>query len=301
MRVLAVVNRANPEAIDASLLLGAYCMSQGIDYDLVDSTKLPACVSLEDTVLDEHLEQPLDLAVVLGGDGTILRTARYVSRVEAPILGINFGHLGFLANASDAGVVAIVAAALSGDVVAEARTNLRVEVVCEGDEDFDEEPADDDALSSKGARSFFALNVVAVARGASGRIVDFSIEISGDRVASMRGDGVVVSTATGSTAYALSAGGPLVAPGYRGLVVVPLAPHTLQSRALVTEQHDIVEIGLASNDSRSETTIFVDGEALALDAPVERIIVRRGERPTRLLRYQQESFYAQASRVFFNS
>lgn len=293
MRVLVVVNKGNEKTLDASLLLSAYLSSQGIECTMLDSMKLPACVRLDDGApLDACLDQPLDLAIVLGGDGTILRTARFVSGIDVPILGINFGHLGFLANSSEPGVVAVVAAALSGDVVAERRANLRIDVVCEGDEERDE--GSDDA-----SRAYFALNEIAVTRGASGRIVDFSVEVSGDHVASMRGDGVVVSTATGSTAYALSAGGPLVAPGYRGLVVVPLAPHTLQSRAVVTEQHDIVEIVLAGEESRCEASLFADGEALSFDRPVARVVVRRGDRPTTLLRYQQESFYAQASRVFF--
>lgn len=308
MRVLVVVNKGNASTLDASLLLSAYLSSQGIACTMLDSMQLPACVRLDDGApLDACLEQPLDLAIVLGGDGTILRTARFVSGADVPILGINFGHLGFLANSSDPGVIAVVAAALSGDVVAERRTNMRIDVVCEGDDcddgaDAPAAGADGDlcpGASDGGSRSYFALNELAVARGASGRIVDFSMEVSGDHVASMRGDGVVVSTATGSTAYALSAGGPLVAPGYRGLVVVPLAPHTLQSRAIVTAEHDVVEIALAGEASRSEATLFADGEALRFDRPVARVVVRRGDRPTTLLRYQQESFYAQASRVFF--
>lgn len=300
MRVLVVVNKANANTLDASLLLSAYLSSQGIDCLMLDSMELPAYASLDGGApLDERLASPIDLAIVLGGDGTILRTARFVSGIDVPIMGINFGHLGFLANSSEPGVVAVVAAALSGDVVAERRANLRIDVVCEGDE---EDLLDGEAparLADGAFRSFFALNELAVARGASGRIVDFSVELSGDHVASMRGDGVVVSTATGSTAYALSAGGPLVAPGYRGLVVVPLAPHTLRSRAIVTEQHDVVEVVLAGEASRCEAALFADGEALAFDRPVARVIVRRGDRPTTLLRYQQESFYAQASRVFF--
>lgn len=313
MRVLMVVNKANAKAHDASLLLAAYLASQEIDCAVFDSRELPPSCGLgTDAAADARLMQPFDLAVVLGGDGTILRTARAVSEAGTPILGINFGHLGFLANASDAGVVAIVAAALAGDAVAEQRTNLRIDVVCEGDgegaaagqgaPDACGDPAVAEGAAPGGlggARSFFALNEIAITRGASGHIVDFTLAVSGDHVASMRGDGVVVSTATGSTAYALSAGGPLVAPGYRGLVVVPLAPHTLRSRAIVCEQHDIVEVGLVSDDARSETSLFADGEALSFPRPVERILVRRGEVPTTLLRYRQESFYAQASRVFF--
>ena len=106
-------------------------------------------------------------------------------------------------------------------------------------------------------RCFFALNEAAVTRGSAGKIIDFTIEVSGAKVADMRGDGLVVATATGSTAYALSAGGPLVAPGYKGLVIVPVAPHTLVARAVLTDTSDIVEIcGAICNASADCQLLF---------------------------------------------
>ena len=320
MRILIVRNNSNSRAIDASLLLATFAATQGIEFTLVDSSELTS--RCDHGELNAALGAGVDLAVVLGGDGTILRTARQIGAAGVPLLGINFGRLGFLANASDDGVVAIVAAALAGDVVVEQRTNLRVDVVCEGEPDpwADEEGATASIAFSEGgegaghagsalgvsgfasgpdARSFFALNEVAVTRGANGRIVDFSLNISGSAIAEMRGDGLVVATATGSTAYALSAGGPLVSPGYTGLVVVPLAPHTLHSRAIVTASNDVVEMDLSHNAETREATVFVDGELLAFEQPVKRVYVRRGAVPTTLLRYQREGFYEHAAEVFF--
>ena len=345
MQVLIVRNNANPQAIDASLLLAAYLATQQLGYVLVDSSDLGRNASSEE--VEAALAAGIDLAVALGGDGTILRTAHQVGTSGVPILGINFGRLGFLANSSDEGVVAVVAAALAGDVVAERRTNLRVDVVCEGEADpFEDDEADAgcgagrafeegdgvEGGSARGGafgaaqaaptapaasaasaapnapaaspaptapRSFFALNEVAVTRGAFGRIVDFSLDISGAHIADMRGDGLVVATATGSTAYALSAGGPLVAPGFGGLVTVPLAPHTLHSRAIVTAENDVVEMGLAPTAADREAAVFVDGELLELGRPVRRVYVRRGEAPTVLLRHKCESFYEHAAKVFF--
>ena len=210
----------------------------------------------------------------------------------------------------------MVAAALAGDVVAEQRTNLRIDVVCEGERDRwgDDAGALDDPDEGEGpggepsasgfpcgsdARTFFALNELAVTRGAHGRIIDFGLSISGARIAGMRGDGLVVATATGSTAYALSAGGPLVSPGFAGLVAVPLAPHTLHSRAIVTASNDVVEMDLSHNADTREATLFVDGELLEFERPVRRVYVRRGDAPTVLLRYQREGFYEHAARVFF--
>lgn len=303
MHILIVRNNSNSRAVDASLLLATYAATQGLDYTLVDSSELTCRCDHEG--VNEALASGTSLAVVLGGDGTILRTARQVGTSGVPILGINFGRLGFLANSSDDGVVGIVASALAGDVVAEQRTNLRIDVVCEGEVDpwgDDDAPGFDDEVASTcdaSTRSFFALNELAVTRGANGRVIDFSLDISGAHIAEMRGDGLVVATATGSTAYALSAGGPLVSPGFTGLVVVPLAPHTLHSRAIVTASNDVVEMDLSKNADTREATFFADGELLTFDRPVKRVYIRRGEAPTILLRYQREGFYEHAAEVFF--
>ena len=298
MHILIVCNNSNSQAVDASLLLATYLATQGLEYTLVDSSDLSCRCDHEG--VNAALAAGVAMTVVLGGDGTILRTARQIGTSGVPILGINFGRLGFLANSSDDGVIAIVSSALAGDVVAEQRTNLRIDVVCAGEVD----PWDDDSDAAMAdvddpARSFFALNELAVTRGANGRIIDFGLSISGDHIADMRGDGLVVATATGSTAYALSAGGPLVAPGFNGLVAVPLAPHTLHSRAIVTAANDVVEMDLSLNRDPREATLFADGELLTFDAPVKRVYVARGTAPTTLLRYQREGFYEHAAKVFF--
>lgn len=299
MKVLIVRNDYNVQATDASLLLATYLATQQVDYALVDSSELGHWAE-GDSALSAHLIEGVDLAVALGGDGTILRVAHLAGTSGIPILGLNFGRLGFLANTSEDGVVAAVAAALSGDVVEERRTNLRVDVVCDGEVDPYEDTAD---LGEGGGRfprkPIFALNEVAVTRGAFGRMIDFELGISGAHIADMRGDGLVVATATGSTAYALSAGGPLVSPGFGGLVVVPLAPHSLRSRAIVTAESDVVEMTLSQSVADRESVVFVDGEPVAFEAPVRRAYVRRGETPTTLLRYQHEGFYEHAAKTFF--
>ena len=334
MHILIVRNNSNSRAVDASLLLATYLATQGAGYTLVDSSDLSCRGDHEE--LNAALASGVEMAVVLGGDGTILRTAQQIGTTGVPILGINFGRLGFLANTSEEGVVSAMAAALAGDVVAEQRTNLQIDVVCEGEPDpwgddgdchpersdiapschpersdiasschperakrVEGSPATLPDASAAPLRTFFALNELAVTRGAHGRIIDFGLGVSGAHIADMRGDGLVVATATGSTAYALSAGGPLVSPGFTGLVVVPLAPHTLHSRAIVTASNDVVEMDLSHNAETREATLFVDGELLDFDRPVRRVYIRRGDAPTVLLRYQREGFYEHAARVFF--
>lgn len=327
MRVLTVVNNANPSAYDASMLLAAYFSTQGIENDVVLSVDLPTPEHLavgavnNDCALEDAGIRPFDLAVALGGDGTILRTARVAMLFDAPVLGINFGNLGFLANPSEEGVIPLVAAALAGDVTEDRRACLLVEVECEGDDvpggargAFGDEWDDvgggaagagarGDGVGAgtggDGGRVFTALNEVTISRGSFPRNLEAHLSISGDDLCTLRGDGLIIATATGSTAYALSAGGPLVSPGVEGMVVVPLASHTLQSRAIVTERHDVVEAAFDFAEGYTFTEVQLDGTALSFPTPIERVVVRCAEKPVRLLFYKKESFYSRIARTFF--
>lgn len=294
MQVLIVRNSSNKQALDASLLLSAYLGSQGIDFDVVDSDTLMDRPFAR--LFDAGLDDAPDLAVVLGGDGTLLHTARLLEGRTTPILGINFGHLGFLTNESEEGVVELVSRALAGELLLERRTNLRIDVVCVGEPD----PFSPDAEAPAApAHTFFALNEIAITRGALGRIIDFSLDIADTPIADIRGDGVVVATATGSTAYALSAGGPLVAPGYNGMIVVPIAPHTLHARTILASSNDTVCITLDDKDGNREATLFVDGDVLPCEGAVHRVYVSRGSVPTSLLRTETDGFYRHAAETFF--
>ena len=285
MNLLIVRNNSNSQAIDASLLLATYLGTQGIGYAIFDSSDLEGLDP--NPLVSQQLARGVDLAVVLGGDGTILRTARAIGTTGVP------------------------------------RSNLRVDIVCEGEVDpwassdadgpfgisphervsawFDEEEDAGVGLSAEDApgHTFFALNEAAVTRGANGRIIDFSLSISDVPIADMRGDGLVVATATGSTAYALSVGGPLVAPGFNGLIAVPIAPHSLRARAMLTSENDVVEMDLSQNAAGREATLFIDGDMAKLPSPIKHMYVRRGAEPTTLLRYKGENFYEYASSAFF--
>jgi NAD+ kinase len=158
--------------------------------------------------------------------------------------------------------------------------------------------AADEACASDTFDNLFALNEVVV-RGANGRILDLSLDISDNHIADMRGDGMIVASATGSTAYSLSAGGPLVAPGFAGLIAVPLAPHTLLSRAIMTSENDVVRIDVKEGAHDAGGAVFIDGDKLACARPVRSIYVARGSVPTKLLRTTDGAFYERVSREFF--
>lgn len=306
MRILIVRNDSNPKAIETSFVLTGFFNQEGIAYNVFDAKDLysddfgPTYAGIR--------AQDHDLCVVLGGDGTILRTARLVSHKDVPILGINFGHKGFLANSEELGALELVTRALAGELLEERRANLLIDVEC-GEETDMVGSAVGDALSSvgygindsgmQGERRFFALNEVAVSRGASGRMLNLSLDISGTHMTDLSGDGIIVASATGSTAYSLAAGGPIMAPNYNGLLVQPLAPHTLNARAIVTDVSDVVEIRLNNLDEGRVATLFVDGDLLAFDHVVSKVVVRRGQTPTTLLYAERDHFYRYASKMFF--
>jgi NAD+ kinase len=229
----------------ATLPVSPHCLSEQSDSDQ-KSQKLPCCVKQKAN--EGVTSHPVDLVVALGGDGTILRAVHALGECAVPILGVKFGRLGFLSGAPAEELLAAVEAALDGRAATESRAML-------------------DVIAWSGQRElgrFTALNEVLVGRSARAGIITTRLMINGHTVYTQRGDGLIAATATGSTAYALSAGGPILSPDYRGMALVPLASHTLVNRAIVTAPADVVRIelpdlGRASANLTVDGTLFMDG------------------------------------------
>ena len=222
----------------------------------------------------------LALVVCMGGDGTFLRAAHLIDFAPVPMLALNYGTLAFLAGNPDRDDVELITSALSGDMLFEHRSIADIEIT----------QADGRIIRNK------ALNEVAYTRGRSGRVVEYRYGINGITIARLKADGLVVATPTGSTGYALSAGSPIVSPVYTGLVVVPVAPHALNTRAIVLAPSDVLEVIMDTTRSR-DASIFVDGTMLDVDEPVS-IEVRRGDHDLLLAR-GGDAFFRNVSRVFF--
>ncbi|MGI6591183.1 MAG: NAD(+)/NADH kinase [Eggerthellaceae bacterium] len=299
MRLLIIRNKSNEEAVKASDELSDYLTNRGVDHFMCGSLELPRLPQMplipEQPALDLKFRgKSINMVVVFGGDGTMLRAARMTGTSGVPILGINYGHLGFLSNPRTDGPIAIVEAALEGRVHREERANLHIDIAV-----YKEDPAMPSHAGSVLTESYFALNELAITRGPLGRVIQVALSIDGNDYATLRGDGVIISSATGSTAYALSAGGPLVAPSHRGMIIVPLASHSLAARALVTAPGDSITVDFASDDEATrESTLFNDGGMIKYDGTIRRINIRNGDRPTVLLRYDYESFYSSVSKNF---
>lgn len=281
MKILIVRNKEQREATEAAFTLCAYLDTLGYEHCMVDSSDLFGVGARKDFA--QSLAGPVHLTVVLGGDGTIIRTAAAI-RSASPIVGINFGHLGFLANASDEGVIDLVTRALAGELHPSRRSCLDVIATFEDSED---------------ELQLFAVNEASVTRGASGSILRYGFSISDVPMADLNGDGLIVATATGSTAYAMAAGGPLVTPEFSGMVVQPLAPHTLVSRAILADANDVVEITFKRPEDRSAATLFVDGDAAQLQGPLASVRVQRSADDITLLYAHADHFLHYTSEKFF--
>jgi len=221
----------------------------------------------------EALCADCDIAVVLGGDGTMLGIARRLARHGTPLVGINQGRLGFITDIAFVGYEAPLAAILEGEHDEEQRAML------EGHVERD------------GARIFegIALNDVIVSRGATAGMVELRIEIDGDFVAILRADGLIVGSPTGSTAYALSAGGPILHPGIAGWVVVPIAPHDLSNRPIVVPDSGTVAIEIVAG---RDASVNFDMQSLTSLAHGDRIRVRRSGGTVRFLHPRGWSYFA---------
>lgn len=279
MRVLLVPNYSRPAAVDGASMIARYLEANGIKVIWAhDKGRAP---------LGRTSAEGCDLVVSLGGDGTLLRAASIVQYAQVPILGLSYGHLGFLTGAGSDHVVRSVSRALAGELVASRRATLSVDVRFQGDE------------GETQLEGLFCLNEMALSRGSMGDIVSFDVAVSGNHIDRLRADGFVVSTATGSTGYALSAGGPIVTPEFNGMVCVPIAPHTIQARAFLTGAADVVEVRVAP-ERPVDCCVFCDGQWVGKGLGIPMCIeVRRGAGDVILLDDSGHSFYRSVSRVFY--
>ncbi len=279
MRVLLVPNTANPVAIAAAAELATWLSGAGMEPVLVtDDAEM--CELAVHAVAPSAVGEPA-LTVALGGDGTILKAVHTLGRIEAPVLGVNLGRLGFMSGARAESLRESVEAALAGEGRIERRSTLEATVRMDGRE----------------VGRYRALNEVHVGRGTTMRVIDLELAVNGTVLQRMRCDGVVVATPTGSTAYALSAGGPIVAPDVACALVVPVAPHTLATRTIVVGSSDRVDLVLP-NAARRDALVSVDGALAPCRRDVESISVVRGEHDVLLVKLDGRDFYEVARDEF---
>ena len=214
-----------------------------------------------------------DLAVAVGGDGTLLALARSVAAHHVPLVGVNLGHLGFLTDIPADAMVPMMTALLDGQFTEELRFLLDAEI-------------------RRGDKSIFktvAFNDVVFSRGAMGTMIEFSVEVNGEFIYSLRADGIIVNTPTGSTAYALSSGGPILQPGLPIIALVPISPHTLSNRPIAISNKSEVRIRLIRGVN---ARVNFDVQAFFDPEPDDVVIVKAHKNRLRLLHPVGYSYFS---------
>jgi NAD+ kinase len=264
-RVALVGRYASPGIAEPLSRLAAFVAGRGhavvIDAESTQSAPIPGYP----TAPREKLGDAADVAIVVGGDGTLLAVARQLASYDVPLIGVNQGRLGFLTDIPLARMEEILGPILDGHSVEERRTLVEATVHRAGHE------TDETVL---------ALNEVVVNRGTSGGMIDTAVDIDGRFVYAMRSDGLIIATPTGSTAYALSAQGPIVDPQVPALLLVPVAPHALTNRPIaIGDAATITVTLLRGNDAWAHC----DGQAHFQLQEGDRVTIRRARHSVRLL------------------
>ncbi len=241
-----------------------------LPFEVDRSYELPK--DLRFSKLDREI-QNTDLVICFGGDGTILHMAKTATRNEVPILGVNIGTMGFMAEL-EAGEIGKLAQLAKGDYTIDKRMMLDVTVRRDKDIIFHD----------------ICLNDVVVTKGAIARIVNLYVRCDDQPALECGGDGVILATPTGSTAYNLSAGGPIVEPGAKNILITPICAHDMVSRGLVVDQDRVVTVGLTKNMRRNAFLSVDGGKAVRMNMG-DVATVHKSSMETRLVRLKQRTFY----------
>ncbi|MGB1873428.1 MAG: NAD(+)/NADH kinase [Akkermansiaceae bacterium] len=267
---------ANPNKKGVNQIIQKLCES--LDREKITpilETETARLIDSEDGVAASDLASTCDLVAVLGGDGTMLNAANQLGPADLPVAGINVGTLGFLTTCTDHELDIFAKAVADKNYTLIKRMQLRATITsANGDK-----------------KSFRALNEVTLARGQTGRLVELDAWVDGELLNHYRADGLIVATTTGSTAYSLSAGGPLIAPKAEVFVITPICPHSLSNRSLVVSDSSVVELAPAKG---AECPIFltVDGRDVMAIHQGDRVHVEQAGHALPLLRLDGRNFYS---------
>ena len=253
--------------------IASFLLSSGLEVSFEHDTAVNIGVTEFEALSSRQMGERCDLAVVVGGDGTMLGIARELARWNLPLVGINQGRLGFITDIPIGQYKEALAPMIAGDYVEEQRVMLEGEVWRDGERIFE-------GLS---------MNDVVVSRGATASMVELRVDVDDEFVANMRADGLIVASPTGSTAYALSAGGPILHPDIGGLVLVPIASHTLSNRPIVLPDRGEVHIGIVAG---KDVSANFDMHYLASLLHGDQVLVRRADAKVRFLHPRGWSYYA---------
>ena len=260
-------------AQEIAVLLG----SRGLDVFVPGHRKLPETFGTCQRVPARKLAAHVDLIIAIGGDGTMLDASRGAALHGVPLLGVNRGRLGFLNDISPENLSTAIETLLQGDYVTESRQMLEARIFG----------------GSTDHGPLLALNDVVLKTVDTGHMEDFITTVDGDYVNTHGGDGLIVATATGSTAYALSCGGPIIQPDVDALVIVPIAPHTLSDRPLVVKSSSTIRVTADLRPGSGGAQVTCDGDTLGTVGTDEVVEIRAAAETVQLLHPRGQNFYQQ--------
>jgi NAD+ kinase len=282
MRTVGIVAKAHlARAADHLAQIAAWLDVRGIrtvfDPDSAALAKAAGATARYEVVEKDLLVRQVDMVVVLGGDGTLLGMAGRIGQAGSniPILGVNFGGLGFLTEVTLPEIYSSLETAITGTAQMEERMMLQVAVERNTEE-----------LANR-----LVLNDVVVTQGALSRIIDLSVSVDGEFMMRVKADGLIIASPTGTTAYNLSAGGPIVHPRVDGLTITPIAPHTLTNRPVVVPGSSEIRIQPFMQDEQTEVFATFDGQSLLPLKSSHIVCVRRAQRPLRLVRASSRGYF----------
>lgn len=215
----------------------------------------------------------IDVALTLGGDGTLLRVARHVAPFNIPILSINMGHLGFLTEIELSDLYNDLELLKQGSYYIDKRMMLEAQII----------------RNKKKLESFLALNDVIITRGFFSRLIRLNTFVNNSFLDTYPGDGLIISSPTGSTAYSLSAGGPIISPNVEIILLTPMCPHTLHSRSIIFSKDDTIKVKLL--EEQPKVMLTVDGQQGLQLLPGDEVVIKKANYHTKLLRFKKRSFY----------
>lgn len=259
MTITLIPNRIKPEADVLMTDVAMALQSAGVAVHTVQDAVLPPAAALTEAL------EGSDVAVAIGGDGTIMHVAKAAAEIGCPVLGINGGRVGFLAGIEPEELEQLPQL-LSGDYMVDERLLLDITV-----------------HTAQGEQTFLAMNEAVLSRGSLSRLLDVTVTADGGDVMTCRGDGMIVATPTGSTAYSLSAGGPVVDPAVDCILLTPVCPHALDSRSRLLPAY--TELTLRATTADGETAyLTVDGEENIPLSPEDYVTISRADTTARLIR-----------------
>ncbi len=269
---IAILGRHEDSRVSEPMqILARHLTKAGVNVLAADTLDLDIAVT---RMAESELCTKADLVIAIGGDGTMLYASSLARESETAILGINRGRLGFLADVTPDEMIASVDEVLRGNYTRDSRLVLESRLITQSGEES----------------TSYALNDVVLKRRETGRMVDFVTRVDGEYVNTHSGDGLIVATPTGSTAYSLSCGGPIISPQLDSVAIVPVCPHTLTDRPLVIPAGLAIEVTLLERDD-TKASITVDGHAVNEIRPDDKLIVSAADKRITLVHPPGFDFY----------